>query len=372
MSGVYQRGIPVNIVERFYSIEPLTGEASLADPTTVVFTTQDPEGADVEYEFGVDGEVANPAVGVYVLTLGVSTTLTPGTWHYLVNGDGAVQASNEGEFTILESGVLDPLPPPYPTPGPCTTWINGDDVADCCDGEVGSNTFEYEDVASMASYLLFELTARQFPGICERTERPCRSGCGCWDSVGGLLVGTTCDQNRRCGCSTESYLELPGWPIRQILEVKIDGDVVAANEYRLESNKRLLRLADPGPPITRQSWPGCQDLTLEDDQEGTFSVRYSYGVDPPPLGRRAAAQLACELWKACPGNAGECALPNKVTRIVRQGVTMEKIVPLAELLRTGATGLQLVDTFIAAANPHGIRRRPAVWSPDRPRSRRVA
>lgn len=244
--------------------------------------------------------------------------------------------------------------------GPCSLWITGTDVADCCDADVGSETDLLDDVAEMASFLLYDLSGRRFNGICQRTVRPCRNLCGCWD--GELYLGASCDAPT-CGCNTESRIRLDGYPVREIVSVKIDGEVIDEDTYRLDENRYLLRLHDAGPPVVPQTWPGCQNIALDDDHEGTFSITYTYGVAPPALARRAAAQLACELLKACPGTAGECALPNKVTRVVRQGVTIEKIIPLAELLKEGATGLQIVDAFLAAVSK-GPKRRPAVWSPD--------
>ena len=44
---------------------------------------------------------------------------------------------------------------------------------------------------------------------------------------------------------------------------------------------------------------------------------------------------------------------------------MERIVPLADMLRSGSTGIALVDAFIASSNPTKMDRRPAVFSPDR-------
>ena len=72
---------------------------------------------------------------------------------------------------------------------------------------------------------------------------------------------------------------------------------------------------------------------------------------------------------ACKG--GACRLPSRVVQVVRQGVTIQRATPLASYLVAGATGLELVDAFIAGYG--GLRRRPAVWSPDvQPFARREA
>jgi len=115
-------------------------------------------------------------------------------------------------------------------------------------------------------------------------------------------------------------------------------------------------------------WPACQDLTRDDTQQGTWSVSYTHGMEPPILGKQAACQLACQLLLA--RNEGPCQLPDSVQRVVRQGITIDKG-GLAGLMHPigsspSGTGLALVDTFLSTYNPIGLRRRPAVWSPDAP------
>lgn len=273
---------------------------------------------------------------------------------------------------------------PGPVLGPCESWITADDVSDCCQEPVTSS----DDQARLAeraiegSMLMYELSGRQFGGICGPVKvRPCRRACGCWGSVSSGLGpwawssasgwwGSECSEDR-CGCGSTSYVRLAGYPVREVSEVKIDGDVLDPSEYRLEGWRKLMRTTDPGPPAQARSWPACQDLGLDDDQPGTFSVSYTHGVDPPELGRTAAAQLACELYAAC--RSGDCNLPSNVVQIVRQGVTMDRVTPLAAYLRSGSTGLPAVDSFLAAYNPDGLRRRPLVWSPDQqPFARREA
>jgi hypothetical protein len=156
---------------------------------------------------------------------------------------------------------------------------------------------------------------------------------------------------------------LSGYPVQIITEVKIDGDVVAPSSYRLDEGRFLTRLDG-------DHWPSCQDLSLADTEEGTFSVSYGYGASPPEIGIKAAAQLACELYKACSGEA--CALPARVTRAVRQGVTYEmnafRFDPIAKAWKTG---LPLVDAFLNAYNPVGLLRRPTIWAPGRRYARPV-
>lgn len=87
----------------------------------------------------------------------------------------------------------------------------------------------------------------------------------------------------------------------------------------------------------------------------------------------AAAQLACEIYKACADvTSGDCVLPKGVTRVTRQGVTIEKLAftswgYIGKNNRGFApgwrTGLPLVDAFLNAYARSGLVRRPVFWSP---------
>jgi hypothetical protein len=258
-----------------------------------------------------------------------------------------------------------------PTPGPCFGWVEAEDVAACCSVSVGSDTSLFEMSASSSSQVLFMLSGKQFPGQCERVVRPCSDiPCGVQVLARGHLVGW--DGTRwgddSCGCIPLSRVLLPNRPVTEILEVKIDGAPIAASEYRLDGWRWLTRMADVDG--NAQAWPACQRLDLDDTEEGTFSVQYTFGQNPPQPGIDAAAQLACEIYKSCPGNEGvaECKLPKNATRVTRQGITIElNALNYDRQKRVWVTGMNLVDLFLNAYNPNGLKRRPAIWSPDHPR-----
>ena len=186
-----------------------------------------------------------------------------------------------------------------------------------------------------------EFSGRQFPGVCERTVRPCE----CRD----------CPPAGCCGCCHLSRVKLAGYPVRSVDEVKIDGAVIPPEQYRVDRYKWLVYLADENG--RRQSWPGCQRLDLDDTEADTFSVTYTYGADPPEAGILAAAELACQIATAATG--GECALPPGTTRVTRQGITVD-----LEKAQAALMSLPLVSLFLATYNPAGLRRRSSVWSPD--------
>ena len=247
--------------------------------------------------------------------------------------------------------------------GPCSPWITGDDVADCCSVETSSGSlFDY--VATQASDLLFEISGRLYAGECERTVRPGCDECYCgyqilsrgyvigpWDWGYPLMLCDSC----LLACDP-SLIKLAGVPVRAVSEVKIDGDVVNPSDYTLVNERYLMR-NDTG------RWPVRQNLTLPDTDDGTFSITYTFGADPPSLGVSAAAQLACELYKECNGDT--CVLPKGTTRVTRQGITIDKLAFTAWTFRDGrwATGLPMVDAFLSMGNPSGLMRRPVCWAP---------
>lgn len=251
--------------------------------------------------------------------------------------------------------------------GPCSPWITGDDVADCCNVETTSGAL-FDAVAQQASDLLFEISGRLYAGECgPRTVRPGCDSCWCgyqilsrgyvigpWDYGYPLMLCDCC----LIACSP-SLVKLAGVPVREIEEVLIDGDVVDPTTYRIFNDRYLQRL-DNG------RWPHAQNLTLPDTEDHTFSISYTYGADPPALGVSAAAQIACEMFKACDNaTTGACALPTGVTRITRQGITIDKLAFTSWGYREGrwATGLALVDAFLGTVNPSGLQRRPVFWAP---------
>lgn len=275
--------------------------------------------------------------------------------------------------------------------GPCSPWVDAIDVAACCglsedcDGDAMA---ALAAVATEASLALYEISGRIFTGLCESVVRPARQPCGCWGQsesmglgpwawIGGAYGGGwwTNECGDRIGCTPTSYVRLAGYPVRQITQILIDGviipqvagldagDGIHFGGYRLDRHRRLTRLSIPGPPVVAQTWPSCQDMTLADTQPGTFSITYVHGVDPPLLAKQAAAQLACQLFLSC-GSDGECVLPAGVTRVDRQGITVERSLLANWFNPLQSTGLVALDLFLHTYWGKRSGRRPAVFSPD--------
>lgn len=381
MASAYNQGTDVQVSAVF------TDDGAPTDPTTISFNVWYPDGTLVTYVFGEDINVVRDDVGAYFCDLGIPPM--PGQYRYNAVGAGVVEATLPGTFVVMQS-VVDPSAPPPPGPviGPCQTWITGEDVATGCKAAADLDQNLLDTAALEASQALYEISGRQFSGQCEFTARPTADPCRCWPSslglgnwtwlsypigVGGWGWGWFNECGDQLGCQPMSIVRLAGYPIRTIEEVKINGAVLPEVDddgnlnYRLDGNRVLTRMdvpgSGPGFPAIPRRWPGCQNLSLTDDQLGTFSVRYKCGQDPPQLGRDAAVEIACQLAQAFNGNA--CSLPAGATTVTRQGVKVERGLLANWFDPTKPTGLVHLDLFLRAYFQVRASRRPAVWSPDR-------
>lgn len=265
--------------------------------------------------------------------------------------------------------------------GPCESWITGDDVIDFCAG-VGTDADIAEQAAVAASMLLYQLSGQQFTGACTHEVRPCgvNDGCGwSWSEVlspseasnwavswmvGVAGWGWYADYEPFCGCQHVSRITLGNYPVLGITSVTIGADLVDPETYELREYRYLDRIT-PTPSDQPLVWPSCQNMRLPLGQVGTWSIEYVSGVLPPLPGVLAAKQLACEVVKFLTG-LDECVLPEGVTSLTRQGITMNRALFMTWGLKDGywQTGLTWVDGFLQAYNPTGARERSSVWSPD--------
>lgn len=227
--------------------------------------------------------------------------------------------------------------------------------------------------------LLSAWTGNRF-GICETTVRPCRSDCtggriwastfygrGPYPWVGRLApspwvpvllagqwynLGCACGGQCSCAETGPAAIQLPG-PVSGISSVQVDGRVLASTEYRLQGD---ILIRTDGTP-----WPTCQNLLAAPGQPGTFAITYQRGEPVPVGGQLAAGRLACELaMAAC--NDDDCALPERIQTISRQGMT-------ATFLVTGEkwreTGIWIIDSWVSSI-AEVPRSRPAVRIPGAP------
>lgn len=236
----------------------------------------------------------------------------------------------------------------------CEPWITADrmccpdvEPVDCATGDPVEVVYPWTDdeIIEAATGMLFRQTCHLFPGHCEIVVRPC-AYCGC--------------SRKKCGCGRYVYIDLQDtYPIITVDEVLIDGAVVDPSAYRVDDYRRLVR-------VDGECWPGCNDLSSADTEPNTFSVAYTAGRRPPIELQMAAAELACELKRAC--NGGDCRFPSNVTQVSRQGVTLN-IDALESAVAGGVSGIAIVDAAVRRYNCS--RSKARVWHPSLKQARQV-
>lgn len=169
--------------------------------------------------------------------------------------------------------------------------------------------------------------------------------------------------NRPSGgcCSTWCEVALEGpTTAADITEITVAGEVVDPAAYVVYDGNLLVR-------TDGQCWPCCINYGQADPPG--FVVEYEIGLPIPPAVQGAFERLACEMAKACVG--GPCALPQRMTRLTRQGIDIEiEQVPVDERGMT-LTGIKDVDDVILAVNPYRLTQAPQVLTPDLPLPRRL-
>lgn len=285
--------------------------------------------------------------------------------------------------------------------GPCSPWCSGDQITELAwVREAAEKLIKKEalaegqlervcaEAALAASEVLYELSGRVYTGNCGPvTVRPVSrpsdidqrslgatlspvgwlASSGFSSAYGSFVPGVLA----RYGRTDPPEIQLP-WPVTQIVQVKIDGIMIPAEEYELRDAKTLVRVRPTASfqPTARFGWPTSQRMDLPDTQPGTFSVTFMFGQQPPASGLAAARKLA--EYFALPQLGDSSKYPQRVTSIQRQGVSA-MVVDVVDVLRKGAgVGIYEVDVFLKAVNPHGLDRQATVWSPDVGRPRRQA
>lgn len=230
------------------------------------------------------------------------------------------------------------------------SWITGADTAEPASPEADS-------AAEAASWVLFKLTGEKYPGVSESTQ-----WYGSRDSMCGACGDT---EFRAYGYylahydfphflldSTPKGLRLRNTPVVSITSVEDkDGVVLNPADYRLVNRAYLIK-----------SDGSCWDM-----QDG-YTITYRHGANPPELGRIAAIRLANELIKSVT-DLENCSLPDRVTSVSRQGLSYTILDPQT-FIENGRTGVYEIDLFIKTANPDNARKKPKVFSVDRPRGER--
>jgi hypothetical protein len=226
----------------------------------------------------------------------------------------------------------------------------------------------------IATFVMWAATGRQY-GLCEVTEQPCRkeplepgyetypldyTRDGPYLTGGSWYNGCVPDEPR-CGCGPSSCcsVEISGPTTRTGMTVTLAGVALDSAAYRVVDGRTLMR-------VDGDHWPTCVSYESQDPPD--FVVTHLVGTAVPDAVQHATNRLACEYAKHCAG--GDCALPQQLRSLTRDGVEMQ-VVDLPQDSDMFRTGIASVDAVIQAVNP---RQRPCpavVYSPDLPRPRRV-
>lgn len=240
-------------------------------------------------------------------------------------------------------------------------WVQPDEL-----GQFAQTEFAQE-AAETASYLMWVMSGRKYSGetvVTERyvcAKRAYRMGMSSRLYGGVLINGTVTNiplndfdnyaELVADGLSPESRIRLRGNYVTRIHTVRNRaGEILDPSSYYLVDHSVLQ--ASAGVP-----WTPCN-----------VEVTYSYGAPIPAAGKMAARTLAIEFAKLWAGD-DDCALPQRVTSVSRQGVSYT-LLDSQDFIQELRTGVYAVDLFIKSVNPDGARRRSRVFSPDTPRARR--
>ena len=240
-------------------------------------------------------------------------------------------------------------------------WVTPEEL-----GTYAESEFAYE-AAKAASNLLWALSGRKYSGITTVTERyVCASrryryGASIRNSKAELINGEIYNipssdidfyyDITSDGTAQSARLRLRGRPVTKIHSIRNRlGKVINPSQYYLVDHSTIQAVA--GVP-----WTPCD-----------VEVTYSYGIEPPTLGKMAARTLAIEFAKLWSGD-DDCMLPQRVTSVSRQGVSYT-ILDSQDFIDDMRTGIYAVDLFLKSVNPDKARAKARVFTPDLPRARR--
>lgn len=110
-------------------------------------------------------------------------------------------------------------------------------------------------------------------------------------------------------------------------------------------------------PLWRTNWSTGSAQSLH-------RATYRFGSTVTPAARLALLAFAHEFFLLAIGD-DECALPQRVTSIDREGLGISLLTP-ADVLDQNRTGIQAVDDWLSKANPKKATRPTQVFTPDSP------
>lgn len=202
-----------------------------------------------------------------------------------------------------------------------------------------------DDAIHTASFVLYKLTGEKYPGISTSTDVISSTQINDMTTRPALIGGRMYNLPGN-SYSGQRELDLRQKPVHTVHSVEINGQILDPSEYTLRNNAYIVRRA-----------PNVWILGPSDE----LTVTYTHGARPPRAGKNAAIRFANELILWYNGDPA-CALPERITSVSRQGVSYTILDP-QDFIAQGKTGINAVDSFIAAANPDRQRKKPAIFRP---------
>lgn len=218
-------------------------------------------------------------------------------------------------------------------------WLKAEDT-------IEPNGMFTDEAVETASFVLYKLTGEKYPGISTSTDVISSTLSGIDFATKPALIGGRMYNVPRNNMTGLRELDLRQKPVHAVHSVEINGQILDPSEYTLRNNAYIVRKA----PMTWVLGP-TDELT----------VTYTHGARPPRAGKAAATRFANEIILWYNGDPA-CALPERITSISRQGISATILTP-QDFLDQGKTGINAVDTFIAAVNPDRQRKKPAIFRP---------
>lgn len=224
-------------------------------------------------------------------------------------------------------------------------WVTPEELTD-----VSSYSLALE-ACQVATNLLWSMSGRRHSGVVMVTEHyQCpKYATSTVEPV--LLNGDVVNRRVRSqavhGDVIIDYVRLRHRPVIAIQSVISRGATLAPTDYTLY-NRSVLQSSIIDP---------C-DVT----------VTYTYDSSPPRIARVAARDLAQEFLRSWTNT--DCALPERVTSISRQGISYT-VIDEQTLINDLRTGVYSVDLFLKAANANRAQKRARIFSPDVPRALHV-
>lgn len=226
-------------------------------------------------------------------------------------------------------------------------WITVDDLADPPDH------FTADWAIRASTWILFKLSGEKYSGTRTDTDYYSVNGSSSSAYAPEVISGHIVNLPRYSSGITN--LRLRQTPVLSVESIYIGSELQDPTTYQLRNNAYVVR---------RNKQPWVLDPLNE------IEITYTHGTPPPSMGKVAAIRFANELiWNEI--DSDKCTLPERVSSsMTRQGVSYTILDPM-EFIKDGHIGIPMVDMFLNAANPNKAKKKPKIFSPDKPRGERV-